>query len=597
VGASPLWLRVRLHRIGLRAINNAVDVTNFVLMECGQPIHTFDRARLGEGRVVVRLARDGEPMTALDGSELELRTSDLVIADAERPQAVAGVMGGAESGVESETKEILLEVAWFQPRGVRSTARHLGLHSDSSHRFERGVDHGRGLDWTARRALSLLSDLTGAKPVGQREVLGARPQIPRIEFRPESVERLLGMPVAGEESARILSSLGVEVDRGAGEAWSCLPPTHRPDLTREVDLIEEVMRMHGLDDLPARFTRWRPDLDAHVDEADGGEHRLVDALRAQGFNEVVTFAFTDRENLGLFESEVASNRGVQLVNPMNRHQAVMRTHLLPRLLDCTAHNLAHHGRDLALFEVARTYAWSDIPGSRGGPTAEIDAQLPIERVHGGILLAGSTRDDVRPRELVAQLCAAARRLGVDCRARPAPPRSYLHPGVQVGIFSGELQVGYVGELHPDLLDRWDLASAHIVYGQLDLAGLGGAGVGSFEGIEAFPSTARDLSLDVRIDLHASTIVEQLSAAALEVLSESEAGVELADAGPSRGEIEIVEDYRGRGVEEGRRALLLRLQYRAAGRTITDAEVQPLHAEIVRRVCVSLASSDPGVRAR
>ncbi|MCA9656960.1 MAG: phenylalanine--tRNA ligase subunit beta, partial [Myxococcales bacterium] len=244
VGPSPLWMRVRLHRLGLRAINNCVDITNYVLMEQGQPLHAFDRARLTEGRVVIRMASAKEAFSALDGSEHELTAEDLVIADAAIPQALAGVMGGAKSMVHEGTDAILLEAAWFHPAGIRASSKRHGISSDSSYRFERGVDHGAGLERAALRAIELFTALAGATCRARAESVGERPPQPRIDLRLSRVHHLLGMPVGADEAARILAGLGVEVAREPVGVWRCVAPTHRPDLTREVDLIEELMRFH-----------------------------------------------------------------------------------------------------------------------------------------------------------------------------------------------------------------------------------------------------------------------------------------------------------------------------------------------------------------
>jgi phenylalanyl-tRNA synthetase beta chain len=252
VGSSPLWLRVRLHRVGVRPLDAVVDVTHLVLMEWGQPLHTFDRARLAEGRVVVRLAARGERLElrgpgpgTTDDRALELREEDLVIADATAPQALAGVIAGCRSGVDASTTTLLLEAAWFQPRPVRSTAEHHRLGSDSSRRFERGVDHGAGLAMAAKRAVGLITELTGARCVGMCVAEGQRPAVPSLVLRPGHTRRVLGLDVSDVEARRILRGLQIEVDAEDPERWLCRPPTHRPDLVREEDLVEEIMRIHG----------------------------------------------------------------------------------------------------------------------------------------------------------------------------------------------------------------------------------------------------------------------------------------------------------------------------------------------------------------
>ncbi|MCA9711811.1 MAG: phenylalanine--tRNA ligase subunit beta, partial [Myxococcales bacterium] len=333
VRPSPPWLRVRLHRLGLRPINNVVDITNLVLMEWGQPLHCFDRANLAQGRVVIRPARPGEPMTTLDDRALELCEDDLVIADAERPQALAGVMGGLHSGVQPGAKALLLEAAWFEPAGIRRTSKRHQIQTDSSHRFERGVDHGAGLARAAARALGLLEKLAGARCVGGHVAEGQRPPIPSIALRPDRTRMVLGMDVPDAEARSILAGLEVDVDTSEPARWICRPPTHRPDLVREVDLIEEIMRIHGLDELPAvacmptGHTAVAP---TGLREPGGAllraeQDRLVDALAAQGLHEAVSFAFSEPDKLERVRPDRPGER-VALANPMRGLGPVLRTH-------------------------------------------------------------------------------------------------------------------------------------------------------------------------------------------------------------------------------------------------------------------------------
>jgi phenylalanyl-tRNA synthetase beta chain len=610
IGPSPLWMRVRLHRVGLRPINNAVDVTNFVLMEYGQPLHAFDRSRLAEGRVVVRLAQD-ETMTTLDETEIELSGDDLVIADANAPQALAGVMGGAGSMVEESAEELLLEAAWFWPEAIRATARRHGFHTDSSHRFERGVDYGWGLEAASLRAAALLCELTGARVTGQCLAEGDVPATPDIRLRPARVGGLLGMSVPDDESARILEGLEVGLDRSDPNTWHCVPPTHRPDLGLEEDLIEEVMRHHGLDALPATPTL---PSEVHVIPPDSRAtlaDQVTDALVETGLHELVSFAFTDPTKLERFSSEVAADRWVEVANPMRVQSSVMRTHLLPGLLDALALNASRHARDVRLFEVGRTYAWpagGDAPHRPGASerTREIDATLPSEHLRAGIVI-GSRRDDAgSAAETVRSLLHVLRRLGHDARTaavKESDRVSYLHPGGQASFIVSngdepDTVVGMVGEIHPDLHDAWDLPEGlRAYYGELRLDEVDGPRIGRYAEIPRFPATSRDLSLDLAQSVAAATVIEHVQRAADATRDEGEDAPRLAPGDDSPDSVAVVEDYRGEGIADGRRALLLRLHYRATGRSVTDAGVQSLHDAIVKAACASLARIDPDVRTR
>ncbi len=608
VAPSPLWLRVRLHRLGLRAINNVVDVTNLVLMEWGQPLHAFDRNKLAEGRVVVRTATDGEGIVTLDGAELTLTTDDLVIADATRPMALAGVMGGTDSGVEDGATDLLLEAAWFSPPGIRTSARRHQLNTDSSYRFERGVDHGEGLVAACARALQLLSQLSGATVTGGCEAEGQRPPVAEITLRPARTTRLLGMPIADTEAQRILRGLGVHVDASDPAAWACRAPTGRPDLQREEDLIEEVMRHHGLDELPARHsTPTGTTAEGPTASADPAGRltrrdvdRLVDALSASGLHETVSLAFADPDKTLAVVGEAVGAAAVTLDNPMRQQSAHLRMHLLPGLLDAAALNGARHGHPVRLFEVGRTYAWGDpghepppvTPPRKGGPTAQVDARLPTERLVAAIAIVGP---DAARATVDAALDALAR-LGVPATAVPSPqPPTYLHPGIVANLADGDATVGVVGALHPDLLDRWEL-SGEVAYAQIWIDRLREPTPLAYRAVPRFPSTSRDLSIDLDDAVPAADVVA--------LLREQDAALATGDDPPrlSRGDrgdgdIEVVEEYRGEGVDAGRRALLLRLHYRAEHRSITDTEVQAHHDAIVAPTVAALATRDAAARRR
>lgn len=628
VGPSPLWLRVRLHRAGLRPRNDVVDVTNLVLMEWGQPLHAFDRATLAEGRVVVRLAAAGETLRTLDDRELELRPQDLVIADATAPQALAGIMGGLGSGVSEGTTTILLEAAWFHPTHVRSTAKHHQISSDSSHRFERGVDHGAGLAMAVKRAVGLIGELTGARCVGMRLVEGQRPAVPVIALRPDRTRMVLGMDVSDAEARRILEGLQIEVDASDPARWQCRPPTHRPDLYREEDLIEEVMRIHGLDELPAVAsmpTGYGEAAPTSVREPGGvlsraQQDRLVDALAAQGLHEAVSFAFSDPEKLARVQGEAGLAVAVRLRNPMRGLGTVLRTHLLPGLLDAAAFNVARHARAVRLFEVGRVYAWGDAPeegdgvGERSAPTAAIDRRLPHERVRAAVLLVGARGHEhgepLDGRSMAGILLDALRVVGLRATLAPAavddPELPHLHPGVRGRVAIDGRIVGSFGAVHPHVLDAWELPeSTAVIYGELAVDALPAPTPVAFAALPRFPATSRDLSLDLAVELPAAEVVAALEAAAAGDAARAVQATLSADDPPrlspgDAGEgaaVEVVEDYRGQGVEPGRRALLLRLGYRAHERTVTDDEVQALHAAIVDGALATLHRRDPKARAR
>ncbi len=609
VKPSPLWMRVQLHRLGLRAINNCVDITNYVLMEQGQPLHVFDRERLHEGRVVVRRAGDNEPMTTLDGTEIKLSSEDLVIADATNPQALAGVMGGSDSMVSDKTTTILLEAAYFTPPRIRASARRHGFHTDSSYRFERGVDHGRGLSRASTRALNLLEELAEATCIGVAEVTGERPPAAQIKLRNSRVRRILGVDVPAQVAKATLTGLEVEVDDSDPEAWQCVAPTHRPDLQREDDLVEEVMRFYGLDNIEAKSTVPSEPVPEVRDPMQVRIERVVDGLREVGLHEIVSMAFTAREKLEPFAEVTPLERIVEVANPMRVQAGYMRTHLLPGLLDALEVNVAHHARPIALFEVGRVYAWPKEQVDCGGPTAEVDRLLPCESPRAGVLLCGG-RGQVEGLNAPAAggaIVHTLARLGLAAEIRAVTqPTSFLHPGVQGTVFASApgqepCAVGIVGEIHPDLLGGRELPEGmRAYYAELRIDEVPAVGAAQAEGLPRFPATSRDLSLEVPVSFPAADVVAALQAAAAQTLAAGkDQDIEIAGDhfGVSREPVEVVEDYRGKGVPEGWRALLLRMSYRAKERSVTDAEVQQLHQQIVEAACEALRPQIPEIRVR
>jgi phenylalanyl-tRNA synthetase beta chain len=604
IARAPLWMRVRLHRVGLRALNNVVDVTNFVLMELGQPMHAFDREHLAGERVIVRRAGEGEPMTLLDGTKLELTADDLVIADAESPQALAGVMGGEHSMVEARTTRLLLEVAFFEPTAIRRSARRYGLHTDSSHRFERQVDYGAQLELATARALWLLREHCGARCVGRRDVRGELPERPWITLDPAHVGRLLGMEIAADEVARVLAGLDIELDRSSTQAWRCRPPSFRPDLARDVDLIEEVMRHHGLEDLPARHSISPEELEPIPEDP---KRLLVDAvgdgLRARGLHEHLGLAFIAEELIAPVASELESARLVRPINPMRSQQGCMRPHLLPGLLEAVAYNHAHHPRSLALFELGRVYMWPEQrPAVTDDATSEVDPWLPLEPYHAGAIRARRERSEAGElaRALSLDLLSCLARVGLHAELRPASePRPWLHPGIQATVWVEDRQVGVLGELHPDVLAGRDFGELELAYGEVWVEALPPIPVVQFEDIARFPGTTRDLSLDLddRVSAYEAAAALAAAAAATREQVEGDDPAQLANADDPRHPIELIEDYRGEGIEPGRHALLLRLHYRAHQRSVTDDEVQALHDAVVGGALGALTRVDPAARAR
>ncbi|MEM6957034.1 MAG: phenylalanine--tRNA ligase subunit beta, partial [Myxococcota bacterium] len=383
VGPSPFWLRYRLHCLGLRSISNLVDATNWIMLEWGHPIHGFDRAKLRGDALVIRRASEGETITTLDEVERTLVADDLLICDAEGPVAIAGVMGAANSELETSTTAVAIECAYFEPRGVRRTSRRLGLHTDASHRFERGVDPN-AVPQVLARAAALIAEVGGG--IAMRDAADRYPKaIERvaITLRHGSLEGLLGVSVPADVPARVLTALGCEVStagEGAERSYAVRAPTHRPDLGREADLIEEVARIWGYEHVEAVVPKVRASRTG-TPERLRFERRLREAACLAGLHEAVTYSFVSEQDLAGAGAPAAE---VRLDNPLSEERSVMRTSLLPGLAAAAVHALRRQAPEVNLFELGRTFFQGD--------------DLPSERLTFGLIVAGRPREGLGRRD-------------------------------------------------------------------------------------------------------------------------------------------------------------------------------------------------------
>jgi phenylalanyl-tRNA synthetase beta chain len=558
VAPSPFWLRYRLHNLGLRALSNIVDATNLILLEWGHPIHGFDLHRLRGSKVVVRLAADGEQMETLDGVERTFTADDLLICDGEGPVAVAGVMGGLDSEIRDETKDVLIECAYFDPRSIRRTSRRLGLHTDSSHRFERGVDP-EAVPRVLASAASLIAELGGGAVATTAIDCIASPYEPRrIAFRPARAAQLLGTPVSGEESLRILQSLGCRVVEHDEAQIIAEAPSWRPDLQREVDLIEEVARVRGYDEIPTAVPRVHPS-----ETGTPGLLKMVDALReaavAAGLYEAINYGFVATEDLR--KARVSAN-AVQLANPLSEERAVMRTSLLPGLTGAAARAQRHGASEARLFEIARTFE----------PSEEV---LPREQTTLAIALAGHRGGWIggaEPFDLYDGKGAIESILdGVFGRVPDLVPGAlpvFMHPKRSAVVTLGSQPVGFVGEVHPDVGDALELVG-RVVYAELDVAALYALaedlGPTQASGLPKFPAVTRDIAMLVREEFSAAEIAAALG----------EASKDLAES------VALFDLYRGGQIPEGHRSLAFRVTYRDPEATLTDKRVDKVHASLAK----------------
>jgi len=569
VGPSPFWVRYRLHVLGQRSIDRVVDVTNLVLLELGHPIHAFDLDKLEGGRIEVRLAREGEAIALLDGTTRTLTADDLVIADATRPVALAGVMGGADTAVRAATRNVLLEVAWFDPRSVRRTSRRHGIHTESSHRFERGVDPA-GVATVTRRALALLTSLADgvSAPIAvdaeARRIIAAA-----IDLDPAYVRKAIGDDtVTDVESRAILEGLGCAVSPGEKSGWRVTAPSHRPDLTRPIDLVEEVARVRGYDRIPALLLRPEPRPEAASQRA-----LLLRTVRraalGAGHHEAVNFTFLAPGDLSRART---STDAVALANPLSEERSVMRTSLVPGLLANVSRAERHQSPRGRIFEIGRRYA----PSS--GVTG-VSETLTLALVAFGsrdLRLGDGPAVDFYDGKGTVERVFHALGLPVRHEIEDTLP-GWLHPRRGAAVFLAERAIGFVGEIHPDVADAHGLVTRPVL-AELDLepvlAALAGSGPRQVRPLPRHQAVVRDLAL-VLDDAVPLARVE----AALR-----EAGAPLLER------VELFDLYRGKPVPEGQKSLALRLTYRDPEATLTDARVDEAERRVIARATAELGAA-------
>ncbi|MBW2211830.1 MAG: phenylalanine--tRNA ligase subunit beta [Deltaproteobacteria bacterium] len=558
VAPSPFWLRYRLHNLGLRALSNVVDATNLILLEWGHPIHGFDLARLGGSKVVVRRASEGEKMATLDGVERTFTADDLLICDGDGPVAIAGVMGGLDTEIRDETHDVLIECAYFDPRSIRRTSRRLGLHTDSSHRFERGVDP-EAIPRVLASAAALMAELGGgvaATTAIDRVATAYEPKT--IRLRPARAAQLLGTPVSKDESLRILEALGCRIVEQSDDAITAEAPSWRPDLEREVDLIEEVARVRGYEQIPTAVPRVHPS-----ETGTAGLLKFVDALRdtavAAGLYEAVNYGFLSVDDL---RKARVSTHAVPLANPLSEERSVMRTSLLPGLTAAATRAQRHGATEVRLFELARTFHPSDdvLPREDTVLAIALAGQRP-----GWI--GGERSFDLYDGKGVIQAIVDGV-FGQTPELAPGEVPSFLHPKRSAVVTLTARPIGFVGEMHPDVGEDLGLIG-RVIYAELDVSGLHALseelGPTQARGLPKFPAVARDIAMLVRDQFTAGEIAEALR----------EASSGLAES------VRLFDLYRGGQIPDGHRSLAFRVTYRDPQGTLTDKRVDKVHASLAR----------------
>jgi len=565
IAPSPPWLRARLMAAGQRPINNVVDITNYAMLLTAQPLHAFDLDRVAGARLTVRRASDGEQVETLDGHTRTLDSEMVLIDDADGPTSIAGLMGGARSEVQQDTSRVLLEVATWSGPNIHRTSWSLGLRSEASSRFEKGLQPEQCLQAQVV-ASSLMLELTGARLLpGTIDEAFTETPLRVITLRESRVRSILGVPVALARQAEILTSLDFSTEPADAGLEVTVPALRRGDVTREVDLIEEVARIDGVDRLPATLPA-RRGAAGRLNHAQRVRRAAEDALVGRGLYEVVGWSFTDPGLLDRLRlpPEHPMREVVRIANPLSDAQSIMRPTLLGSLMDAARHNVSRNGPDVAIFESGTVYRAPPGGALPGGPLAD--------EHHGlGVLLSGS----LAPRSwrgasgeadffaAKALLGALLSKLHVDfsTESRPWP---FLHPGRSAAVLAGSQQLGFLGELHPLVAGAWDLERTAVFAVDLGKVASASPQVVPFRAFAAVPPLRRDLAVTLPAAITAGEVLDAVRRAAGEILDDAS----------------VFDVYSGRQVGEGRRSLALALSFRSSERTLTDEDVAPARARIL-----------------
>jgi phenylalanyl-tRNA synthetase beta chain len=561
IGPSPAWLRKRLETVGLPSINNVADITNYVLMECGQPLHAFDFDRLHGKRIIVRRAKAGEKLIAINQKTYELQPGMCVIADADRPVALGGVMGGLETEIGPTAKNVLIEAANFAPVSIRNTARKLILHSDASYRYERGIDVAQ-IDWASRRCCQLILELAGGELLDGAVFAGVPIESARrpIQLRFARISEILGIEVPPIDAVKILGSLGIEPQPPAKpEGGEFLPPTWRRDITREIDLIEEVARIHGYDkipqDVPVPLAVSAKSLRDRVGES------IRSVLTSAGFSETVTMSFVSEAMADLFRPHGPLPK-LAVEHSSRKHENVLRQSLVPSLLQSRQVNQRQGNFNAELFEIARAYLHADHKASEGD-----GEPLLLSLVTGRPFIEAKGIVDA----VAHRLCRTA-----TVTVKPAQLAEFV-PGRGAEVYLNGTLWGWLGELNRSVTDAVDLKDA-VTVAELDVTLLerNAELVTEFKPLAQFPAIDRDLNFVLDEAVTWETLESIVSSA----------------AGPLLDHIGFAGQYRGKQIDADKKSYVVTLSYRAPDRTLTADEV-----ETCQRAVIAACTEKLGARLR
>lgn len=553
--ATPEWMKRRLERSGIRAISALVDVTNYVMLELGQPLHAFDNTRL-EGAIHARLAKPEEKLLLLNEQTIAVDADVLMIADDAKPLAMAGIMGGEESGITLETSELFLESAFFAPKAIAGRARRYGFGSDASHRFERGVDFG-GVRRAIERATQLILDICGGQAGPVVEARAAMPARTPVRLRTARAEKILGLPLGAERIAGLFKGLALSFEQ-QGDDFLVTPPSWRFDMEIEEDLIEEIARLYGYDNIPAPAPRGSLQMRLQP-EAQRPAFRVRQMLADRGYQEVVNFAFVEEAWEADFAGKVAENDLIRLANPIASQMAVMRSTLFGGLIANLVTNLKRKQNRVRLFEVGRTFHREANAASSNG------FQQPWKLAglaFGGALPegwgSGARKVDFYDVKGDIEALLTPADLRFEKLANPA-----LHPGRAARILVAGREIGCIGELHPEWVQKYDLPQAPVVF-ELDFEALKAVVVPAYAEVSKFPPVIRDLAIVVDQHVELRTLIDGLKGQVSGLVQD----------------IQLFDVYVGKGVPENKKSLAFRIVMQDTQRTLQDSEVDAAMQQLV-----------------
>lgn len=581
IDSSPEWMRKRLEKCGIRTINNIVDITNYVLLELGHPLHAFDLKALKGNRI-----RVGTPDTVkgkenilktktLDGADREIPCNSLLIWDAEKPIAIAGVMGGLDTEVKSGTEDIFIESAYFNPVSIRKTSKTLGLKTESSYRFERGTDI-KILKKALDRAAFLMKKLAGGEICGKIDMYPKLYVAPEIILRYKKINSVLGLNLSPDDIVGYLKSLGFELQQNP-EFLKVKPPTFRGDIQREIDLIEEIARLYGYDKIPAELPKASIGFDNPQDRLMASKNNIKDTIRLSflknGFNEVINFSFMGAEDLDMLKIAEGDERRkpVKIMNPLRVEDSYMRTTLMPSLIKNILYNLAHGNRDLRLFEISKVFICNN--PLKADPDLK-DSKLPNERTHIAAVcyrekIKTLYKDDTHDFYLIKGIVEALlNSLKINNYSFIRSSEIFLHPGQSADLYISGSKAGVIGMLAPSVISSLDIKAykpqVAILELNLDLLFLYSINDIRYMPLSRYPYVERDTAIIVDSSLESSFIKNLISEYPSDLLEDEY----------------VFDVYQGSSIPAGKKSIAFNIRYRAADRTLKDEEIDILHKSLV-----------------